>query len=226
MPRTEARRIALLVRLMLRHLVDQHDELDARWARYRIRGSDMQERTRYRPQRWFNIADAREFAQNYPQNNFTDDEIQEAMEEAFRQFDDVRPLHHDTAFDFVGDIIDHAAEAVIGREEFTQWARRFMQTIIDDPEWPGYVGPSHPGWANYIGPNTLVTGEEDYRREIGMPLDLQHTFRPGAYTPTASALHRWRRDNPEAAAVNDPNDPVAYDEWMWMETSSRGTEYD
>jgi hypothetical protein len=97
------------------------------------------------------------------------------------------------------------------RREFTLWARQFLTNIMHD----------RANRANHIGAHTLVT-RRDFRQEIGLPRDL----RSMEYIPTGSELHRWRRDNPEAAAANDPNDPVAYDEWMWMETSPWGTEYD
>jgi hypothetical protein len=161
---------------------------------------------------WYSAYDAEYTSRRFRPHTFTDTEILDAMEKAFMQFDDSHQgLNGPDPRIFIPFILTDLIQPALAivatnaeRRAYTQWARQFLTNLMQDR-------------ANHIGAHTLVTGR-DFRQEIGLPRDLWSM----EYIPTGSELHRWRRDNPEAAALNDPNDPVAYDEWMWMETSSRG----
>lgn len=215
MPRNDKRQQALLVRLILRRLVEEHEEVGQRW----MRNGNSDARVRDRPSSgWFTISDAQHIARQHSTYYWTGTEQQAAMDEAFRQFDVLYPQHVDDVYDMFGDIINRAVDVAIGKEEFRSWAADLIGIFQADPAYD----PRHPRWPTHWGAHTLVTGRDDQRTEIGLPRDLRYM----QYAPTASELHRWRRDNPAAAAVNDPNDPVAYDQWMWMETSPYGPEYD
>lgn len=146
---------------------------------------------------WYSAYDAEYTSRRFRPHTFTDTEIWEAMGKAFMQFDDSHQgLNGPDPRIFIPfllvDLIQPALAIVATNAERRAYTLWARQFLTN-------IMQDRANQANHIGVHTLVT-------------DI----------PTGSELHRWRRDNPEAAALNDPNDPVAYDQWMWMETSSRG----